>query len=241
MKKAIIFLIASVLLWFPLCFGLAAAADVARVPDTEVWLWIIRIFAGLIAAGIGWMIVGAKKLTDISVAAMAMIAVISNILLLVCFVLAAVAVVMIFVKDAQWLYDHIYQPFFASLVTIILISVLPFSILLMFFRATRAVGGLVLYILSFFLGYSLWFYSLMIAGSHGPGWVIGGVLVAGVGVFFTAMISSAVWGQWAVAGGILLSLLLIWFGGWLGMTIAAWQFEKFREAEQRQEVVDDAA
>ena len=215
MKRVIIFLIASVLLWFPLCFGLAAAADVARVPDTEAWLWIIRILGGAIAAGIGWMIVGAKKLTDISVAAMALIAVISNILLLICVVLAAVAVVMIFVKDAHWLYDHIYQPFFASLVTIILISVLPFAVLLMLFRATRAIGGLVLYILTFFLGFSLWFYSLMIAGSHGPGWVIGGLLMAGVGVIFTAMIASVLAGQWAVAGSILLSLVLIWFAGWL--------------------------
>jgi hypothetical protein len=231
MKKFIIFAIASVLLWFPICFGLGAMADVVRLPDTEAWLWVSRILGAMIAACIGWMIVGAKHARTISLLAISVMGIISWFLGMLCLVLAAIAVVMIFVKDAGWLYIHLYDPFLAGAVTIALISVLPLAVLLMIFRATRALGGFILYLLTFFFGFSLWFYALMVAGTHGPGWVIGGLMMCGIGVIITAMIASAISGQWAVAGGILMSLVLIWFAGMLGMGIAESQFEKDNETQ----------
>jgi hypothetical protein len=230
MKKIIILAIASILLWFPICFSLATMADVAGVPDTEAWLWVLRVLAAVIAACVGWMIVDAQYARKVSLAAFGVIAIISNILLVLCVILGALAVVMIFVKNADWVYEHLYHPILASAVTIVLISVLPLTVLFMIFRATRALGGIVLYLLTFFLGFSLWFYALMIAGSHGLGWVIGGVLLCGIGVIFTAVIASITWGQWTVAGWISLATVLIWIANTLGMAVAENQLKRDVEA-----------
>lgn len=231
MKKIIIFAIAAILLWFPIAFGLGAIADIIKLPDTETWLWVIRIVAGIIVACIGWLIVGAKQAEKISIAAIAMTGIVSSCLFTICVILAVFAAVMIFVKGPDWLYDHLYGPYISNAVGLALLSFLPLTLLLMVFRATRALGGFALYLLTFFFGFSLWFYALLISGSHGIGWTIGGLLMCGVGVIFTAIISSAVWGQWSIAGGIILALVLIWIARLLGETVAEKQFEKDREIE----------
>ena len=205
-------------------------ADAVGLPDTTVWLWILRVVGAGIAMLIGWIIVGAANAKQISATMMGMMAIISNLLLVLCVVFGAIAVVMIFVKDAGWLYQRLYSHL-SGAVTVALFSILPLCLLLMFFRATRTLGGIGLYLLTFFFGFSLWLYALMIAGSHGPGWVIGGLLACGVGVILSALIASAVWGQWSVAGGLLLAALLIWGARALGLAIAAKQMVKDEETQ----------
>jgi hypothetical protein len=226
MKKLVTFLIASIILWFPVTFGLGVMADVVGLPDTEVWMWVLRAFSGLVVICIGWVIIGAARAREISQAILGVLSVISNFLLLTCVILGAVAVVMIFVRDPKWLYEHLYRPFLSGVVTVALFSLLPLALFLMFFRATRVLGGVGLYLLTFLFGFSLWFYSLMVSGSFGPGWVIGGLLLCGVGVIVTSIIAAAIWGQWAVAGGILISALLIYGARTLGWIVAEKQLER---------------
>jgi hypothetical protein len=100
------------------------------------------------------------------------------------------------------------------------------SLLLMIFRTTRVLGGISLYLLTFFFGFSLWFYSLMVSSSFGPVWVIGGLLLCGVGVIITSVIAAAIWGQWTVAGGILLTAVLIYAARMFGWAVAEKQLER---------------
>jgi len=235
LKKPATFLIASILLWFPVAAGLGFAAEGVGLPDTEAWLWILRAVSALVVLCIGWVIVGATRAKEISQATFGVIGIISNFLLVGCIILGAFAVVMIFVRDAKWLYEHMYRPFLLRASTVAVISLLPLALLLILFRNTRFLGGIGLYLLTFFFGFTLWFYSLMVSGSHGPGWLIGGLLVMGFGVILTAVISSAVWGQWAVAGIILISAILIFCARTLGWIVAEKQFER----ETKQRAMDD--
>src|SRR5437762_1604754 len=61
MKKTATFLITAIVLWFPVAFGLGVIADAVRLPDTEVWLWILRAFSALVVICIDWLIVAAER------------------------------------------------------------------------------------------------------------------------------------------------------------------------------------
>jgi hypothetical protein len=128
MKKSVTFLFAAIVFWVPVTFGLGVMADAVGLPDTEIWTWILRAFAVLTVACIGWVIIGAARAREISLAIMGMISIISNFLLLACFILGAVAVVMIFVRDSKWLYEHLYHPFLSGAVTVALVSLLPLAL-----------------------------------------------------------------------------------------------------------------
>jgi hypothetical protein len=233
--KTIKFLVAAGLIWFPVVFGLSIAAEAVGVPDTDAWMWILRIAGAAVAACAAWAIVGAARATVIAQAVLSILGAITNLVYLICFILGAVAVVMIFVRDARWLYERVYHPYVTPCVALCFFSLVPIAVLLMAFRKTRAVGGISLYLLSLFFGFTLWFYSLMVAGSHGPGWVIGGLLMAGIGVVFTAIISAAVWRDWAIAGSILLVAAVIFVARMVGLFIAERQFEKDEEADRKEE------
>jgi len=229
--KYIKFLLVAILFWFPIVFGMGWSANILGIPDTETWLWILRLFAAVISICIAWIAIGATHAKSIAESAMAMISIISNLLLTVCIIFGIVAVVMIFVKDYKWVYEHFYYPFIAKSIGVCLITVVPLSLLLMVFRSTRVLGGIILYLLSFFFIFSLWFYSLIYAASSGIGWVIGGLLLSGIGVILTAIIAAAVWGQWTVAGEIILSVVLILVTRMFGMAIAAKQLATEEEQE----------
>ncbi|HDH04929.1 MAG TPA: hypothetical protein ENH01_04350 [Nitrospirae bacterium] len=227
--KHIKFLLIAILLWFPTAFGMGMAADILGIPDTEAWLWILRVFSAGISVCIAWIAVGAAYAKTIAQSVMAVISIISNLLLAFCIILGVIAVVMIFVKDFKWVYEHFYHPFISKSVAACLITLVPLSLILMIFRSTRAIGGISLYLLSYFFGFSLWFYSLIYAASSGIGWVVGGLILSGIGVVLTAMIAAAVWGQWQVVGVILLPAVLIWVARIFGMAIATKQLEKEEE------------
>lgn len=132
----------------------------------------------------------------------------------------------IFVKDYLWVYDNLYHPYIHPATSVALLGLLPIALLFMIFRRTRILGGISLFLLSTFFGFSLWFYSLMIAASHGPGWVIGGIILCGIGVIATALVSSAIWGQWVVAVEILTGAVLIWLARTVGWIVVQRQLEK---------------
>jgi hypothetical protein len=230
--RTIKFFVIAVLIWFPVVSGLSIAADAVGIPDTDTWMWILRGAGVGMAACIAWMVVGAARATAIFQAVLPIIGLITNLICLLCFLLGAAAVVMILVKDWRWLDQHLYQPIMFPSIALSLFSLVPITILLMIFRKTRALGGIILYLLSFFLGFTLWFYSLMIVGSHGLFWIISGLLLIGVGVIFNAIVASALSGEWSIAGTILLIATLIWGAGMLGWFVAERQFEMDDDAER---------
>jgi hypothetical protein len=229
------FLVAACLIWFPVVFGLSIAAEGVGIPDTDTWTWIIRIAGAAVAACAAWAIVGAARATAVAQAVLPILGAITNLVYLICFIVGAVAVVMVFVNDSRWLYERVYHPYVSPCIALCFFSLVPIAVLLMVFRKTRAVGGISLYLLSLFFGFTLWFYSLMVAGSHGPGWVIGGLLMAGIGVIFTAIISSAFWREWAIAGSILLVAVVIFVARMVGLLIAERQFQKDEDADRNEE------
>jgi hypothetical protein len=233
--KTIKFLAIAALIWFPVVFGLSIAAEAVGIPDTDTWMWILRIAGAGVAACAAWAIVGAARATAIAQAVLPILGAITNLVYLICSIMGAVAVVMVFVRDSRWLYERVYHPYVSPCIALCFFSLVPIVVLLMVFRKTRAVGGISLYLLSLFFGFTLWFYSLMVAGSHGPGWVIGGLLMAGVGVIFTAIISSAFWRDWTVAGSILLVAAVIVVARMVGLFVAERQFEKDEDAERSAE------
>jgi hypothetical protein len=223
------FLIVASLVWFPASFGLGIVADAVGIPDTAAWLWILRLAGAAMAAATAWTVVGGAKATAIARAVLPVIGLITNLAYLVCLALGVVAVVMIFTKDSTWVYQHLYRPYISSSVALSFFSLVPLALLLLVFAKTRVLGGVSLYLLSLLFGFALWFYSLMVAGSHGPGWVIGGLLMMGLGVILTAIVSSAVWGQWAVAGALVLTAALIWGTRMFGLALAERHLERHPE------------
>jgi hypothetical protein len=194
-------------------------------------MWILRFIGVAMAACAAWVVVGSINTTAITRASMVIIEVIAGLAYLVCFIMGTSAVVMIFIKDSNWLYEHMYQPYLAPWITMSVFSLAPIAFFLTIFRKTRALGGFALYQLSIFLGFSLWFYSLIIAGLHGLGWVIGGLLMAGIGVIISAVLSSAVWGQWSIAGSIFFYAVLLSGAAWFGLHFAERQLEKDQDAK----------
>lgn len=68
------------------------------------------------------------------------------------------------------------------------------------------------------------------------GWIIGGLLMMGLGVIFTAIVASAVCGQWSIAGSLVLAAALIWGAQMFGLAVAGRQLEKDEDVERSAEV-----
>jgi MFS family permease len=162
--KVIKFLLIAVVAWFLAAFGFGAAAAALQVPDTDPWMWIIRVSALVIATCVAWLVVGAAQAREICRVIVPIIGAITNLIYVVCFILGATAVVMLFVRDWAWLYEHLYARLIMPSIGISLFTIVPMTLLLMMFAKTRTLGGLVLYLLSSFFGFTLWLYSLIIAG-----------------------------------------------------------------------------
>lgn len=145
------FFVIAILIWFPVVFGLSIGADAVGIPDTGAWMSILRGAGAAMAACIAWVSVGAVRATTIFQTVMPIIGLITNLIYLLCFVLGVMAVVMVFVKDSNWLYQHLYHPFVSPWIAVSFFSLVPSALLLMIIRKTRALGGISLYLLSFFL------------------------------------------------------------------------------------------
>lgn len=225
------FLVVAAVAWFLIVMGLSVVADSVGIPDTLAWMWIIRLAGLSMSICVAWVVVSASKATTVLLSTLQGITVVTNLMYFVCFLLGTVAVVMMFVKDSEWVANRVFHPFIAPIGSLCLFSLLPFSVFLIFFRKTRALGGVGIYFLSLFMGFELWFYSLMVARDHGIGWMIAGLLGIGFGVVPAAIIASAFWREWGLAGGILLTTVLVLGGRSLGLRIAIKQSEKDEAAE----------
>lgn len=106
-------------------------------------------------------------------------------------------------KITPWLFDGSWLA-----LSIVFFGLLPLCVS----KETRAVGGGGLCIASYVFGATLWFWSLLITYTLW-GWVavIIGLLIAGVGVFPTALLATAFNGQWKVFGELIL-LTITTFG-----------------------------
>lgn len=224
-------MVVALVAWFLVVMGLSVVADSVGIPDTLAWMWVIRLVGLAMSICMAWAVVSASKATTVLMSALQGIGVVTNLMYFVCFVLGAVAVVMMFVKDAEWVANKVVHPFIVPIGSLCLFSLLPLSVFLIFFRKTRALGGVGIYVLSLFMGFELWFFSLMVARDHGIGWMIAGLLGIGFGVIPAAIIASAFWKEWGLAGGILLTTVLVLGGRSLGLWIAIKQSEK-DEAEE---------
>ncbi|MBI5396692.1 MAG: hypothetical protein HZA91_15470 [Verrucomicrobia bacterium] len=230
MKKIVSFLLVSVVLWFPFGFALAMMADALGLPNTEIWLWVLRACAALVASCISWVIIGGDGAKNISLAVLSVFSVILNYFYLACVVLGLVAVVMIFVRDWMWLYEHLYRPFLLGAATVALISLLPLALFLMVFRATRLLGAVAIQFLGGFFVFDLWFYSFMVCGQAGPGWVIAGFIPPVVGHIVGCITTLVMRGQWKMAGCILIALMLsLVAAGFLGPMVASKEVERFEK------------
>lgn len=232
------FLLVALLVSFPVFMGLSISADAFGIPDTDTWIFVIRLVGTAVSAFVAWMILGKRQAMAIFMMVMPVIGLISNLIYLACFLVGVAAVVMLFAKDAHWVYEHLYHAYVTPSAALTVFSLVPMAILFMLFRKTRALGGLSLYLLSIFVGFTLWLYSLIVAGSHGSGWVISGLCLAGLGVYLTAVISSAVFGEWAIAGNILLVLILVAGARIFGWYVAEKQFEKDDEAARAAQLAE---
>ncbi len=219
-------------MWLAVVMGLSIAAQAFGIPDTETWTTIIRVVGGVVSSIIAGVIVGKHTAMKIFMTVMPLISAISNLMFLVCFLLGATVVVMVFVKDWEWVFEHLYQPIVSPAVALTTFSLIPLTIFLLMFRKSRSLGGIVLYLLSFFMGFSLWLYSLLALSSHSTFWLIVGLCFAGIGIIPVAIIASAIAGEWGIAAELLLVGVLVVGARMFGLYVAMKQGEKDEEAER---------
>jgi hypothetical protein len=232
LKTTAKFLVVAFLTWLAVFEGFSIAAHAFGIPDTLTWEIIIQVVSGVVSSIIAGVIVGKHTAMNIFLKVMPLISAISNLMYLVCLLLGATVVVMACVKGWDWVYEHLYRTIVTPTVALTFFSLVPLAIVFMLFRKTRSLGGVSLYLLSIFMGFFLWLYSLLILGTHSVFWLIVGLFFAGIGVIPVAIISSAIAGDWTDAGILLLVGVLVigarMFGGYVAMK----QGEKDEEAER---------
>lgn len=207
--------------WVVATFATGTAFAVLALPESDQWDWIGRITGVALAIPACWFAVGARaksarKVNELATGAYLYL---THSLLVLAVIYGAVAVVMVFVRGPEWVSKWVYQPSLRVNV-IALFSVVPVSLFALIFRRARLSAFSALVLCSVVCGFSLWAYSLYVAATIGLGWLIAGVLFAGLGVIPIALIASCIAGQWAAAGGIAAVgavFLALRFGGLYGI------------------------
>ncbi len=139
----------------------------------------------------------------------AILLMISGWLFYIILAVGGIVLILLFFRGTPWIAENIY-PWINTVSGIALIFVVPISLLLSIFKRTRGIGGAVLFISSYAVGLNLWVWSLMVAYSlAGIVWLIVGVLAGGIGIVPIAIIASLIKTEWAVAGQILVLLVIV--------------------------------
>jgi len=134
---------------------------------------------------------------------------ISGWLLYIILAIGGLVLILLFFRGTPWIAENIY-PWINTVSGIALIIVVPISLILSIFKRTRGIGGSGLFISSYAVGINLWVWSLMVAYSlAGIVWLVVGVLAGGIGIVPIAIIASLIRTEWAVAGQILILLLIV--------------------------------
>jgi hypothetical protein len=124
--------------------------------------------------------------------------------------LAMVAgVVIAFLKGMDWIALSLY-PWVLTITELTLLVGVPLCLPFMIARATRGYAGYGLVYISFIVSAYLWLYSLVMAlALAGIGWMITGVLFAGLGVIGVAGIAALIQGQWMVLLTIVINIAIV--------------------------------
>lgn len=127
--------------------------------------------------------------------------------------------ILIFVKGLLWYWDYAYPTvsFIAALPTVFLF---PLGLIFGVFRKSRGLGGVFLVISSLLYLAAIWAQSLAFAYAYaGKIWMLVGFFLAGVGVFFIAIVGGLVQGEYLDSAMIVVSLLIVFAvhlaGSWM--------------------------
>jgi hypothetical protein len=136
-------------------------------------------------------------------------------LLYLAFAAIPILLIVAFVKSIGWVVE-VLLPISGWMSGIALLLV-PIYLLLAIPRVTRGWAGLGIVLSSYGVGISLWLWSLVIAYAiAGVGWIIVGLLFAGVGVVAVAAIASALHGEWWVSIQIVIGVIVVYVLRFLG-------------------------
>lgn len=134
--------------------------------------------------------------------------------------LGVIFLAMFFIKGGVWLGTKVL-PWLSNIMWIVfaldILIILPLGI----FKKTKGFSGIGLYISSYVYGMTLWFWALLLTYLiWGAVAVFIGLFIAGVGVVPIAMLATAIKGEWAITGQIVLLLVLTFGSRMLGLNFA---------------------
>lgn len=147
---------------------------------------------------------------------------------------ALLCVVLLFAKGIRW-YLELFYPLVSLILSVPLLLLFPFGLVFSIFRKTRGLGGLLLVLSSMLYLFVSWSQALAFAYVHaGRIWMIIGFLLAGVGVFFMAIIGALIRGEYSDALNVVVSIAIFavvhYFGFW--MVLRADEFEKSERSDE---------
>lgn len=127
---------------------------------------------------------------------------------------------MFFIKGGAWLSVKVL-PWLSiimwSVFVLDILIILPLGI----FKKTKGAAAIGLIVSSYVYGLTLWFWTLLLTYMiWGAVAVFIGLFIAGVGVVPIAMLATAIQGEWAITGGIVLLLVLTYGSRILGFSLA---------------------
>ena len=127
---------------------------------------------------------------------------------------------MFFIKGAVWIDAKILHRLFLVMGIVLILDiliVLPLGI----FKKTKMASAIGLIVSSYVYGLTLWFWALNITYIiWGALAVFIGIFVAGVGVVPMAMLATAIKGDWAITGQLVLLLVFTYGSRMLGFYLA---------------------
>ncbi|MBS1770435.1 MAG: hypothetical protein JSS77_12290 [Acidobacteria bacterium] len=131
-----------------------------------------------------------------------------------------ILLILIFVKGLSWYWDYAY-PTVSFVAAIPVTLLLPVGLIMAIFRKTRGLAGLFLAICSLLYLSAVWAQSLAFAYAYvGKIWMLVGFFLAGLGVFFMAMLGGIIRGQYINSLMILISLVIVFLVYLAGSALA---------------------
>jgi hypothetical protein len=223
--------------WLVAVFAIGLASRQMAIPDNPRWDWIIRMLGIILAGPACWFAVGAKARAAARFTYLASVLYlsVSNLLYSVAVVAGVVALVLVFVKGAEWEYAAICLPSM-RLASIALWMIVPVALFMCNFKRARAAAFALMFLSSIVCGFAVWAYSLYVAAGISLLWMVIGTLGLGLGVIPVALIGSCLKGAWGVAGFITAGAAIVGllrYGGLFGLYKAANPAVPHKRADER--------
>ena len=134
--------------------------------------------------------------------------------------LGIIFLAMFFIKGGVWL-GAIVLPWLSIIMWLVFILNITIFLPLGIFKKTRSVSAFGFVISSYVYGLTLWFWTLLLTYLiWGTTAVFIGLFIAGIGVVPIAILATALNGEWAITGQIILLLVLTFGSRMLGFNVA---------------------